>query len=194
VPRTETTAKFGEYSLLFYSEKKPGYLLNAGYMLEQMDLYLAVRDMGACWYGLAKPKRSKPAGLEYVIMLVFGQSAPEDFRRNTAEFKRMSTKEIWKGDFDSGVVEAVRLAPSASNTQPWRIFSEGNRISVFRETNLRTFVTAKLLPYLNTIDMGIALYFLETALLEKGYAFEKTFKLDETSEKGLVKVADYKLI
>ena len=49
VPRTETTAKFGEYCLLFYSEKKPGYLLNAGYMLEQMDLFLARRGIGACW-------------------------------------------------------------------------------------------------------------------------------------------------
>jgi len=194
VPRAETTAKFGEYCMLFYSEKTPGYLLNAGYMLEQMDLFLALRDIGACWYGLAKTKRPKPAGMDYVIMVAFGQSKPEDFRHSVTEFKRMNTKDIWQGTFDPEVQEALRLAPSASNTQPWRVFGEGKRISVFRGTNLKTFLSAKLLPYFNTIDMGIALFILETALLEKGYRFDRTIKPDEAPDKGLVKVAEYRLL
>lgn len=194
VPRTETTAKFGKYCLLFYSEKKPGYLLNAGYMLEQMDLFLAMRDIGACWYGLAKAKKPKPSGMDYVIMLSFGQSAPEDFRQSVTEFKRKSVKDIWEGEFDSGVKEAVRLAPSASNTQPWRVFSEGDRIRVFRETNIKAFISAKLLPYFNTIDMGISLFFLETALSEKGYPFERKLNLKEAPEKGQIKVAEYTLL
>ena len=33
--RTMTKAKFGEYSLIAYSENKPNYLLNMGYLLEQ---------------------------------------------------------------------------------------------------------------------------------------------------------------
>ncbi|NCB51673.1 MAG: nitroreductase [Clostridia bacterium] len=193
VPRTETTAKFGEYCLLFYSEKKPGYLLNAGYMLEQMDLFLAARDIGACWYGLAKAKRPKLVGMDHVIMMAFGQSAPEVFRQNISDFKRMSTKEIWRGDFDVGVKEAIRLAPSACNTQPWRVVSEDGRISVFRETNLKAFIPATQLSYFNSIDMGIGLLFLETALLEKGYKFDRKLKLDETSEKGQVKIAEYTL-
>ncbi len=49
VTREQTTCKFGEYCLLFYSQEKQGDLLNAGYMLEQLDLYLASVDIGACW-------------------------------------------------------------------------------------------------------------------------------------------------
>lgn len=194
VPRTDTTAKFGEYCLLFYSEKKPGYLLNAGYMLEQMDLFLTMRNIGACWYGLAKAKRPKPLGMDYVIMMAFGQSAPKDFRRSVSEFKRMSAKEIWQGDFDPDVKEAVRLTPSACNTQPWRVFSEGSRIRVFRETNIKAFIPTKMLPYFNSVDMGISLFFLETALSEKGYEFYRTLTPDETSVKGLVKLAEYTLL
>ena len=40
-PREETTSKRGEYCLLIYSEEKDNYLLNVGYMFEQLDLYLA---------------------------------------------------------------------------------------------------------------------------------------------------------
>ena len=41
VKKSETSAKFGEYALLVYSEKKDNYLINAGYMIEQMDLFMA---------------------------------------------------------------------------------------------------------------------------------------------------------
>lgn len=48
VERASTTAKRGEYCMLMYSEKKPHYLLNVGYLLEQMDLLLASHDIGVC--------------------------------------------------------------------------------------------------------------------------------------------------
>ena len=53
VKKLETTAKYGEYALLFYSENKDNYLLNAGYVLEQLDLFMASINIGACWYGMA---------------------------------------------------------------------------------------------------------------------------------------------
>ena len=64
VESKETTSKRGEYCLLMYSEEKPLYLLNVGYMLEQMDLFLASRNIGVCWYALAKTKELKLDGLE----------------------------------------------------------------------------------------------------------------------------------
>jgi uncharacterized protein YukE len=51
--RKKTTASRGEYCLLMYSEEKPLYLENAGYMLEQTDLFLATLDIGVC----CSPKR-----------------------------------------------------------------------------------------------------------------------------------------
>lgn len=56
VQREETTCKRGEYCLLIYSEEKDGFLLNIGYMFEQLDLYLASKDIGICWYGMGKLK------------------------------------------------------------------------------------------------------------------------------------------
>ena len=53
VPESETTCKRGgQYCILFYSETKDEYLRNIGYMGEQIDLYLASRDIGALWFGI----------------------------------------------------------------------------------------------------------------------------------------------
>lgn len=54
VPREKTTSKRGEHCLLIYSEEKEHYLLNIGYMFEQLDLYLASKNIGVCWYGMGK--------------------------------------------------------------------------------------------------------------------------------------------
>ncbi|MBQ7847191.1 MAG: nitroreductase, partial [Clostridia bacterium] len=41
VKREQTDCRWGQYAILFFSEKKEGYLENIGYMGEQLDLYLA---------------------------------------------------------------------------------------------------------------------------------------------------------
>jgi hypothetical protein len=66
-------------------------------------------------------------------MLAFGKSYPQDFHKDVSEFKRKNREEIWEGNFNSDVIQAVRLAPSACNTQPWRIFSDSNWIKVKRQ-------------------------------------------------------------
>ncbi|MEQ8154898.1 MAG: nitroreductase family protein [Clostridiaceae bacterium] len=191
--RAETTAKRGEYCLLMYSEKKPNYLLNAGYLLEQMDLFLASHDIGVCWYALAKPKEVQAKGLDYVIMMAFGKSRSHDFRKGASEFKRKSMQEIWTGDFDSNVKEAVRLAPSACNTQPWRVVSEENQIRVYRNTKIKSFIPASKLPYYNSIDMGICLCFLETALMKNGCRFDRTLAMEENTNSELLEIAVYNI-
>lgn len=192
VKRSETTAKLGEYCLLMYSEKKPSYLLNAGYMLEQMDLYLSSRQIGVCWYGMCKAKQSQLDGLDYVILLAFGKSSSQDSRDQVSQFRRKSKAEIWQGDFDPDVVEAVRLAPSACNSQPWRVSCDGNQIKVYRNTKVKSFVPFVNLSNFNPIDMGICLYFLETALAHKGYAFERTLlPQQEDSGQSLIEIAKY---
>jgi hypothetical protein len=193
VERASTTAKRGEYCMLMYSEKKPHYLLNAGYLLEQMDLFLASQDIGVCWYALAKAKEIQFEGLDYVIMLAFGKSRTQDFRKDVSEFKRKKREEIWKGDFDSDVIEAVRLTPSACNTQPWRIASDNNYIKVYRNTMIKSFIPASKLPYYNSIDMGICLCFLEIAMIQKGYEFDRTLITEENSHLEFLEIATYNI-
>ncbi len=191
VRRQETTARFGQYCLLFYSEKKPHYLVNAGYILEQMDLYMQQNNIGVCWYGLAKPQEKTRGELHYVIMLAFGKSRPDVFRTETAQFNRKALSEIWQGDFDADVPEAVRLAPSACNTQPWLVKSADNTLTVYRNKKVQSFIPAALLSYFNAIDIGIFLCFLETALMKKGVAFERKMISDAKAEDSLIKMAEY---
>ena len=65
-----TTCKRGqEYCILFYSEVKDEYLRNIGYIGEQIDLYLASRNIGALWFGIGKPKDMQKNCLDFVIMI-----------------------------------------------------------------------------------------------------------------------------
>ena len=66
----ETTCKRGqEYCILFYSEKKDGYLANIGYLGEQLDLWLVSRDIGTLWFGIGKVEEASFEGLDFVIMM-----------------------------------------------------------------------------------------------------------------------------
>ncbi len=191
VEKKETTSKRGEYCLLIYSEQKPLYLLNVGYMLEQMDLFLASRNIGVCWYALAKAKELTLDGLEYVIMLAFGKSKPECFRKDFSKTKRKDLEIIWNGNCYSDTGEIVRYAPSACNTQPWRVISEDHCLSVYRTTQIKSFMPANKLPYYNSIDMGIFLCFLDITLSIKGYQYQRRLAMVNGKNSELIDIASY---
>jgi len=67
------------------------------------------------------------------------------------------------GLFDD--LEAVRLAPSAVNKQPWRVVVDGHK-AYFFEKHDKGFVTPDY--DLQKIDLGIALYNFEAQLLSEG--------------------------
>ncbi len=75
--------------IAIYSEAKDGYLPNAGFMLQQVDLYLSANGIGACWLGLGLPQKESASrnGLEFVITLAFGYADEPLHRQSTAEFK-----------------------------------------------------------------------------------------------------------
>ena len=49
-----------EYCVLIYSEEKQNWLQNAGYLGQQLDLWLASKNIGSLWFGIGK---SLPRGL-----------------------------------------------------------------------------------------------------------------------------------
>ncbi len=67
------------------------------------------------------------------------------------------------------ILENVRLAPSASNKQPWRVFLEENRFHFFLA---RDRAYARLMPRvdLQRIDLGIAICHFELSCREAGIA------------------------
>lgn len=190
VKREETTAKHGEYCLLMYSENKAQYLLNAGYMLEQIDLFMASINIGACWYGMAKAKESNLDGLDYVIMISFGKSGAEDFRSNFLKTNRKDLKDIWKGKYFIDIAKIVRYAPSACNSQPWIVQSNENKLIIYRKTKLISIMGSKQ-QYFNSIDMGIFLLFLDITLNKMNYKYQKELCKNEISNLEYIEVATY---
>ena len=74
VPAEETTCRRGEeYCILLYSEKKEHYLQNIGYIGEQLDLYLTLKNIGTLWFGIGKTEESRLEGLDFVIMLAIAK-------------------------------------------------------------------------------------------------------------------------
>lgn len=154
------------YYCLICSETQGDYLENAGYMWQQMDLYLSSLGLGSCWLGMAKPTAKIHTALPMVITLAFGRAAEEP-HRELSGFKRKAVEEISSGT-DSRI-EAARLAPSATNSQNWFFEASEGMIHVYRK---------KLNPALemmygkmNRIDAGIALCHLRYATEHEGRKF-----------------------
>lgn len=194
VKREETTSKRGTHCLLMYSEKKEMYLYNAGYMLEQMDLFLASLDIGVCWYGMAKVKEEPHNNdLDYVIMLAFGKSRPQDFRMNLTDTKRKDVEAIWENQYFLEAAHLARYAPSACNTQSWRVKSSPTGLKIFRFKKIISFIPPKKVPYFNSIDLGIFLCYLDIILEKQGYHFVKELCFDSMETDKLIAVAEYRI-
>ena len=139
--------------IAFYSAPKDGYLENAGFILQQIDLYIQSLGLGSCWLGLGKMRMEKsPEGMEFVILPAFGHS-DETLRSGAGEFKRLSLSEI--SEREDEALEPARLAPSSTNSQPWYFTHAEGCIHAY--CSLKGLLRHKMLEYMNRIDMGIAL-------------------------------------
>ena len=144
--------------ICIYSEKKEGYLMNAGFIMQQIDLFLSSNNIGSCWLGMAKPGSDPELtkdGLSYVIMLAFGNSPEPIHRSGTAQFKRKNLNEISSINNAAELLEPVRLAPSAGNTQCW--FFSGNTTELIVSRKKQSLIKTQLYGRMNIIDIGIAL-------------------------------------
>lgn len=195
VPRSETSCKTGEYCILFYSEKSDYYLYNMGYMIEQLDLWLASKDIGACWLGLARTKEKNFDGLDYVIMLGIEKVEATDFRKDFSLTKRKAIDEVLEGDASETVrqiADVARYAPSAFNTQPWRIRSTPECLNIFRVLGKRGIMPLLKVPFYNKIDVGIFMLFTELCLKHENISFHRTL-LSDSSQGKENHVASYRL-
>ena len=185
-----------EYCVLIYSEKKDNYLMNAGYIGEQLDLYLVSRSIGTLWFGIGKPDEDICDGLNYVIMIAIHKISDDSlFRKDMFKAKRKALDDIWEGD-TLGVAEIAKYAPSACNTQPWYVKNEGDTLTVFRyrKPGKRGIMPASAVAYFNRIDVGIFLCILEICMAEKGIPFSRELFLDTGDDlTEYSKVAVYQL-
>lgn len=138
--------------LAIYSEEKDGFAANAGFMLQQLDLFFSASGIGCCWQGGPKPTRKvKPiAGLEFVIILAFGKPAETLQRESVTEFKRRQLSEISDIKGSDELLEPARLAPSGMNNQSWYYRGDANRINAYYAKSIVT-------DQMNQINVGIGL-------------------------------------
>ncbi|MDF2530594.1 MAG: nitroreductase [Clostridia bacterium] len=159
-----------------------------GYCLEKLVLYAASLGLGTCWLG-GTFKRNQFAELvglkeDEFIPVVTPLGYPADKRTLFESFMRRAAgsdnRKGWNELFFDGsfekplkqesaeeyadVLEMVRLAPSASNKQPWRILKQGNEYHFYLE---QTKGYGGALGFnIQKIDMGIAMCHFEMTALE----------------------------
>ncbi len=142
--------------LLSYCADQSAAYANVGYILQKADLYMQSMGLGSGWFMSPKPKNNSE---DFCIALAFGNTAVP-MRKNADEFKRLPVEKI--SQVDNAVARAVRLAPSAMNSQPWSLeFAEGKVI--IRDLG-RGAMRLILKNKLNKIDVGIAARHAVTAL------------------------------
>lgn len=184
-----------EYCILLYSEKKDNYLMNAGYLGEQLDLFFVQRNIGTLWYGIGKPDEPVFDGLDYVIMIAIHKVPDESlFRKDMFKAKRKPLDAIWTGD-TLGIAEIARFAPSACNSQPWSVKHDGEKLFVSRykkpgKIGIMTSVSAF---YFNRIDIGIFLCILEICMAEKGIKTDRRL-FPDISDAEYSLVAEYSIL
>ncbi|MBQ6492815.1 MAG: nitroreductase [Erysipelotrichaceae bacterium] len=191
----ETSCARGqEKVILLYSEEKGNWLMNIGYVGEQLDLYLASLNIGTLWFGLNKKDMPDLDDLKYVIMIAVCKVPEDSFRKDMFKATRKSLDEIWQGETIEGVSDIVRFAPSACNTQPWITRYEDPILHVYR---YRSPVKKGVMPeagliHYNHIDIGIFLCFLELCLKHEKIAFKRKLYIDDHNDE-LNPVADYEV-
>lgn len=181
----ETTCKRGqEKVILLYSEEKDNYLMNIGYIGEQLDLFLASMNIGSLWFGLNKKEMPDYKGLKYVIMIAICKVPESSFRKDMFKAKRKDIQEIWKGKELFDIANIIRFAPSACNTQPWCVNSEDTTISVYRykSSKKKWVMPIEGVVHFNHIDIGIFICFLELCLIHHKISYKRDLFIDDKDE------------
>lgn len=125
------------YYLAIYSEEKDRAMMNAGYLMQQMSLYLCTRGLGSCFVGnpMMKKKYTRRDGKKLMAVLAFGKPKGACTRK-PVEAKRLSLSDLcvykeMPRQWMKQLLEAARMSPSSMNSQPWRFVVFDSRIHIF---------------------------------------------------------------
>lgn len=151
---------YSPFCVAAFTEDSRIGVLNAGYTLEQMDLWFNANGFGSCWTEPKNEPADTPRGLRYAGCVCFG--VPRGERRSTlSQFRRKKLASLTDIPDPGPILETARLAPSALNRQPW-YFSGSNEDFV---VSTRKVLTK---PWLTAIDAGIVLLYIQLAAEHEG--------------------------
>lgn len=170
-----------------YSEKN---FEDYGYCMEKLILFCAQLNIGTCWLGGTYKKTAFSTVIDLhddeIIPAVtpvgyFGtrkSTIDKMFRRAVGANNRKPFDELFfLGTFSQNLTETekrkygfllemIRLAPSASNKQPWRVVVSDNVLHFFLKRT-PNYNKPGMQADLQRVDMGIAFSHAELALNEK---------------------------
>lgn len=167
--------------------KKGKYLEDYGYVMEKNILKAVELGLATCWLGATFDKNGFSEKMKCLSSETVPAVSPVGYaadKRRLADnlMRRVANSDMRKnlfeisftGDFDNSyipenkyrkVLECVKLAPSATNQQPWRFLRE-NEKDIFHLYMERT--KGYIYPAGQNIDMGIAMAHFELAATELG--------------------------
>ncbi|MBU1068438.1 nitroreductase [Myxococcota bacterium] len=189
-------------------EDAPGNLEDFGYLMEVAVLACAELELGTCWLGgvlnrsaFGRELDLKPGELIPAVTPVGIAADHRSFKDKALRFMAGSAKrkpwkelffdEVWGRPFQEEralsakspeglqeAFEAVRLAPSASNKQPWRVVWVDGAAHFYLE---RSAVYSKIMemakmPALQRVDLGIAMAHFDLVTAALGQAGMWTFE------------------
>ncbi|MDR0898607.1 MAG: hypothetical protein LBN04_12250 [Oscillospiraceae bacterium] len=155
--------------LILSGQGAPGEKEQAGFLYEQLVLWLDTQGIGSVWLGGTRDKNANPAGQD-LLTIAFGR-AQGAVHREASAFKRKPIAEITNAP-DDPCIQAAHLAPSAINMQPWYFQKDPGGVSVYRR-GLRPPLS--LVYTFGELDMGIALahYAVAAKQFGRGFAFTR---------------------
>jgi nitroreductase len=175
-----------------------------GYLVEQAILFATDLGLGTCWLGGTFTKgrfAARMGGLARdeimpaVVSLGYaGDDGAERIREREAGSRRLPASSLFfderfgeplaleSGDPFAAVLEGVRMAPSATNKQPWRVVRRGRDWHFYLQRSKgygkgSVLFAVLRLADLQRVDLGIALCHFELAARELG--LDGAWVLDE---------------
>ncbi len=186
VPGTYGVIKGAQYLIVALERDKNFMLEDLGFALEKIILLLTDLGLGSCWMGGTFQQKHfqnqiiLAPGENISIVVPFGYSTEKSsmvdqiFRKAAASDKRKPLSEICFYENLETAVETekldpkllnilnlMRLAPSASNRQPWRLLLDDNGVDFYLKRTPK--YRKAFLSDLQRIDMGIAMAHFEMA-------------------------------
>lgn len=171
-------------------QDEPMALEALGYEFETVILYLAHLGLGSCWLGGTFNRKGFAAAMDIGEHTLFPAITPygygasrmhltETMMRKVirADHRKPWEKLFFSQDFQSPLtketagdlefaLEMIRLGPSASNKQPWRILIKDGAVHFFE---YKEPGYSDSFPYdIQRLDMGIAVAHFDLSVQEKG--------------------------
>lgn len=186
-----------------FIQNAPGFIIGAtrsaqkdhedfGYRMEKIVLYATDLGLGTCWLGgtftrsgFARKIAAEKGEIIPAVCAV-GYSALESSQEqiDLARERLNGNALFFEGGFGTPLtvtnsgrfaepLEMVRLAPSASNKQPWRIVKQNSlwHFYIQRTKNYREMALSRFtgIADMQRIDLGIAMAHFEAAAAEAGF-------------------------